>query len=304
MTQSVSWIITLFPNVTEENWETIHASLWDSGKLKYLGSQLERCPGTGRLHWQAFAKFTSKHRKAGVLKILPDASWTSVTVERAEAIGYGIKSDSRVAGPKEDGVKPRAVDRHAVGGQRTKEQWDEVKKMIVLGDKNAIPVDLILKYNLDSRFNKLQKFWSEDPRIPILPPWLPNPWGLVLPTFRTSKKRHYWLWSEKPNLGKTYHFALPLQKSYRSYIKSGDFTYWDVSADIQLIIIDDYNYAGLPYHKMNLLCDGTYEFRIIHQGLLKLDRYMVVVLSNQCLRDVYPFKYELLEERFHTIKLD
>ena len=42
-----------------------------------------------------------------------------------------------------------------------------------------------------------------------LPPFLPNPWGLVLPSTRAAKRRHFWLWSEKPNVGKSFFLPSP-----------------------------------------------------------------------------------------------
>lgn len=301
--QSLSFIITLYQDNLNNEWKNVHQQLWDTGLCKYLGSQLEACPTTGRPHWQAFVKFISKRSKPKCLELIPRASWGPVTVERAEAISYGIKADTRIDGPLEHGIKPTAADRHSVGGQRTKEQWDLIKKCIINNDKQLIPTDVVLKYNLESRFTKLNKFWSEDPRCPILPPWLPNPWGLLLPAYKKSKKRHYWIYSPLPNRGKTTQFAEPLAREYLCYIKAGTPLYWVIAGNEQAVILDDYNYAGLKWHELNQLCDGTYEYRIFMGGLLKLDHPLIIVLSNQSLSDIYPFMNITLYERFNEYKL-
>lgn len=301
--QSLSYIITLYQDNLENEWKSVHQKLWDRGLAKYLGSQLERCPTTNRFHWQAFIKFISKKSKLECIQLLPHGSWNPVTVERAEAINYGIKEDTRYDGPLEHGVKPKAADRHAIGGQRTKDQWDIIKKAIVNNDREGIPTDIVLKFNIENRINKLIKFWTEDPRLSILPPWLPNPWGLLLPSRVKAKRRHYWLYSRLPNLGKTTLFAEPLSREYRCYIKAGNFTYWSLAGNEQAVILDDYNVAGLKWNELNQLCDGTYEFRIFMGGLLRLDHPLIIILSNLSIVDIYPHMNQFLYERFKEIEL-
>jgi len=136
-----------------------------------------------------------------------------------------------------------------------------------------------------------------------LPPFLPNPWGKVLPTCRQRKRRHFWIYSRQPNLGKTYHFALPLGREFRAVVAAGDFSYWNVSRHTQLLILDDYNSARLKYDALNTICDGTFSFKVIYRGSVTIDRYLVVVLSNQPLHEVYPNMNYLLYERFNEIEL-
>lgn len=302
--QSLSYIITLYQDDLQQSWRKVHEDLWNTGLCKYLGSQLEQCPTTGRYHWQAFVKFISKRSKLQCIELIERACWSAVTVERAEAINYGIKDDTRADGPIENGDKPKASDRHSVGGQRTKEQWDLIKKCVVNNDRDAIPTDIVLKYNVESRFNKLVKFWTPESRNQVLPPWLPNPWGLLLPSYKKSKKRHFWIYSREPNKGKTTLFAEPLAAEYCAYIKSGCFTYWNVTGNEQIIILDDYNFAGLRYDGLNQLCDGTYEYRVFMGGLLKLDtKPIIIVLSNQSIQDIYPYMHNLLYARFNEYEL-
>lgn len=137
-----------------------------------------------------------------------------------------------------------------------------------------------------------------------LPTWLPNPWGLLLWSKKNAKKRHLWIWSEKPNLGKTTKFGLPLLESYNGYLKSGDFTYWGVRGDEEFIILDDYNTAALKWSFLNQMADGTAEYRIFMGGVKRLKNPLIIILSNASIVDLYPHMNKFLTERFIEYKLD
>lgn len=125
---------------------------------------------------------------------------------------------------------------------------------------------------------------------------LENPWGfLIYP--KGGKRRHYWIWSNQPNKGKT-TWARSLESKYGAYIKSSDFTYWNITGKETIVILDDYNVAGLRFHTLNQLCDGSYEARVFMGGNKRVRPDLVIVLSNLSLRELYPFKYDLLEARF------
>lgn len=147
--------------------------------------------------------------------------------------------------------------------------------------------------------------YQEDtaPQKDDLPPFLPNPWGRVLPSFKNSKRRHYWIYSRTPNFGKTYHFAKPLAAEYRATIATGDFTYWTVDRHTQLVILDDYNTAKLKWDGINQLADGTFQFRLFQRGVVVLAKYLVVILSNQPIFELYPHMNTFIYERFYEIEL-
>lgn len=143
------------------------------------------------------------------------------------------------------------------------------------------------------------------PDRPDLPDFLPNPWSLILPTWGKVKRRHYWLWSSAPNLGKTTKFAKPLRDKYRGEIHTGDFRYWNVSRHDQFLILDDYNTAKLKWDALNQLCDNTYQFSKIYVGNIKITNdFIVIVLSNSSIDTLYPHMNQFLYERFEEIKLD
>ena len=49
-----------------------------------------------------------------------------------------------------------------------------------------------------------------------IPPLLPNPWNILLSSEIQDKKRHYWIWSQQPNAGKTTKFLKPLELTYKA----------------------------------------------------------------------------------------
>lgn len=164
--------------------------------------------------------------------------------------------------------------------------------------------ELIFGYASLDRDINLYRRQRDSRKILHLPPFLPNPWGLVFPSSRHAKRRHYWLYSSRPNVGKSYHFARPLAEEYGAVIQSGDFSYWNVCIGVRCIILDEYNTALLKYSQLNSICDGTFGFRVFHGGVVKLDQPLLIVLSNQSISSLYPHMHELLYARFIEKKLD
>lgn len=137
-----------------------------------------------------------------------------------------------------------------------------------------------------------------------LPPFLPNPWAMVLPSIKKTKRRHYWIWSSKPNAGKSFHFAKPLAQEYGAIIQTGDFTYWNVRRGTKCVILDEYNHAALRYHQLNAMADGNYGYRIFLGGLLVLKDPLIIILSNVSISTLYPIRNDLLHARFREIQLN
>lgn len=163
-------------------------------------------------------------------------------------------------------------------------------------------VSLVEKYpHLIFGFSKLQADVLALERAkavcPNPPMFLPNPWGRVIKTQSHKKKRNWWIFSCVPNRGKT-TWAKQLETEWEALVKGGDFTYWNIGGTEKIIILDEYNTAGLKFNALNQLCDGTYEARVFMGGLKRLRPYIVIVLSNVPIRNLYPNMYALLEARF------
>ncbi len=194
-------------------------------------------------------------------------------------------------------ISPEPSEASLIGG-RVQTLWSDLIEI----------VESETKYGLDGLLSTLiyciqqLKENSASPK-PSLPMWLPNPWGKVLPSFKKSKKRHYWIYSDGPNYGKTTGFAKPLEKEYRCVIQAGDFSSWNVSGSVECIILDDYNTPALKWSTLNQLCDNTYSFRVLYSRPKRLDNFLVIILSNFSIKDLYPNMNIFLYERFNEIKL-
>lgn len=286
---SQSYILTLFDEQIDQIWEAIHDDIYDSGKVVYIGSQVERCPESRRLHWQAFVKFhkQSKQRGSWFKKYDNRIHFTVCSKERSQAIGYGTKEESRVLGPKESGQKP--VPEQAFTA-------DDCKKCIIDGKTEDIPFSFVLRYNIERRLPALKEFLQLDRREP-LPTFLPNPWGFLLPSKKLAKRRHYWIFSRQPNQGKTFHFALPLKEKYQAEIITGDATYYNVIATTECVIFDEYNTAKLKWDVVNAMCDGSFSWRRFNMPSISLKEPLIIFLSNQALDEMYPFMNVFLNAR-------
>lgn len=298
---SQAYILTLFRADIQQTWKNVHQQLWDSGFFLYIGSQLERTQD-GRLHWQAFVKFQrdKKQKKTWFHsnnRCTKGCHAEVCNTERSQAINYGTKEESRIEGPMESGEKPTAAAKGA--------QWNLLKQQVLDDDKENVDFGMIVRYNLERRWEALQKFYWKDERLD-LPVWLPNPWGKLLPVIRPEiliKKKHYWIFSRMPNKGKTFFFAKPLSEKYKCHLQTGNFTSWNVNKGIKCVILDEYNSAALKYYELNAMCDGTYGFKKLYKDPFSLPNTLIIVLSNQSLSELYPYMNHLMYERFNEIEL-
>lgn len=163
--------------------------------------------------------------------------------------------------------------------------------------------DIVEEYpNLLFGYKRLKEdlvAFKNDQKVYVdLPFFLPNPWGFLMSGDQSVKKRHWWIYSDMPNRGKT-TFARHLAKEYGAYVKSADFSYWNVTGKESLIVLDDYNTAGMRFNALNQLCDGFMEARVFMGGNVRIEPTLVIVLSNVKIVDLYPFKSELIHARFH-----
>lgn len=295
---SQSYILTYFSeNLLNGAWQEIHKAIWEDAKALYIGSQLERCPNTGRVHWQAFIKFhrQSKQRGTYFKKFANGIHFEKCSIERAGAISYGTKDETRIEGPLEDGIKPLPA--------KEKVDFDAIKGHIIDNHKEGVPFGFVLRFNLERRWEAIRAFYTPDERLPM-PTFIPNPWGLVLCSKTSAKRRHFWLFSEKPNVGKTYWFAKPLVRKYKCKLFTGNTDYWNVDLSDECLIHDEFNSQRFKYDTLDAMCDGTYHYRRCGVANLVLNDPLIIVLSNRSIIDLYPIKSEFVYARFKEIKLD
>jgi hypothetical protein len=59
---------------------------------------------------------------------------------------------------------------------------------------------------------------------------LANPWDEPMPILTGEKRRHYWIWSVKPDKGKT-TWLKSLEKKYKTSVIGYGEKYQDINAD-------------------------------------------------------------------------
>lgn len=186
------------------------------------------------------------------------------------------------------GLKTKAVKRAVIA------------KELIEGAKLSDTVEKYpqILFGLNRLKQDIATYEEEKLEVRNCPDWIPNPWGLLISSKMGCKRRHWWIYSTQPNRGKT-TWAKSLKSSFGAHLKSGDFTYWNLSGKESILLLDEYNVAGIRYHQLNQICDGTFEFRVFMAGLRRLEGLrLVIVLSNHSLTDLYPFMANLLLTRF------
>jgi len=93
---------------------------------------------------------------------------------------------------------------------------------------------------------------------PTCEDYIPNTWDLELPLLEQGeKKKHYWLWSTEPNMGKT-TFLRKLDSDYRCSWYNVNESFQQIHTDSQFILFDEYSVPHLKVTALNSMCDATY----------------------------------------------
>ncbi len=128
------WIVVI-NNPTDDDRQTIDDNL---NKIAYLIVALEEGEKEKTPHIQAYVCFKNRVRKTAVAKVFPRA-WLEVKSTEStilECIDY-VKKDGVF---EEYGVVPLTK------GEATKEKWDEWYELAKLGDMDAIPKKMLIRY--------------------------------------------------------------------------------------------------------------------------------------------------------------
>lgn len=107
--------------------------LYEKTEAAYVVGQLECCPETKRLHIQAFINFKKAARASKIKKADPDVHIEAVKRDNGAA-DYCMKTETRVAGPWEFGIKPFRANK--------KTDWDEVWAKAAAGKLEEIPASV------------------------------------------------------------------------------------------------------------------------------------------------------------------
>lgn len=140
--------------------------------------------------------------------------------------------------------------------------------------------------------------------LPTCEGFIPNSLGVLMP-IRTDKQRHYWIYSSKPNKGKT-TFLLALDKAYRCSWYSLQENFQSIKPDSQFILLDEYSVAHLKVTQLNSMCDGTYQYPTKGGSPVTTPGVILILVGNKKMEECYtnPENHLLLKARFNLICLD
>lgn len=104
-------ISSMFRNVCFTSFD-VDPPAFDSGKIRYMVYQQERCEETQRLHWQGYIELAKRMRLKALKALLGDTvHFEPRRGTQAEAIRYCTKVESRVSEPQEFGEKRKQGSR-------------------------------------------------------------------------------------------------------------------------------------------------------------------------------------------------
>jgi len=266
----------------------------------YASWQLERCPDTQRLHWQGYIELESARTLSYFVKYYKGihAVPKYETSTREQARAYSRKEDTRVAGPWEYG--------EFSASEEVKEKVsDRVARLITEGSSFeelcAIAPGWCLLHQR-SIFDMMARLHLMRPK-PELPAFLPTTWNLELPIC-DDKRRHFWIWSAEPSVGKTHNANIWLD-TYGGLRYNVNESFQNPTRQ-RLIVIDEYNQGELGFSQLNQMCDGNFQFPVKGQPSFIIRKPIVIVLSNYPMASLYKKEKALilLRSRFVEIKIE
>lgn len=228
---------------------------------RYLVYQLEKCPETGRYHWQGFCLLKKPMKIPGFQKSIHPTE--KFHVERKDgtneqARDYCMKEESRVEGPYEHGT-------FAAQGKRTdlEEACEIVKKHGMKRLAEEMPT-MVVKYSRG--FDRLRE---------------------LLDTQVRDFKTEVTVLIGPPETGKSRYVAETESSLYwlpRSEKKTG---WWDGYDAQDSVIIDDF-YGWLSYDFMLRLLD-RYPLQVeVKGGMRQFRSKRIYITSNKSIEEWYP----------------
>ena len=131
--------------------------------------------------------------------------------------------------------------------------------------------------------------------------YIPNPWDIAMPIIE-GKQKHYWVWSDKPNLGKTTKFLQPIATQFNCTWYNYEEKFQDVYSDSQFLLMDEYSSAHLKVTQLNQMCDGTYLYPR-KGGAPTCGKFTLLICGNKHPNEIYPNTYQYISARFNVIEL-
>lgn len=194
-----------------------------------------------------------------------------------------------------------------------KRQKIDNKRLLEGNIQEMIENNEISLYSLPGLLNARLKYQEiTKSTLPDLPSELPLNWEcngfpLNLKVFPLSeKKRHYWLWSDEPNLGKSTYLQ-KLSSMYRASFYACQEKFQSLKEDSQLVLFDEYAKGNsVKATDLNQMCDGTYKYPRKGSPAILLNKPYLIICSNYSIDSVYIDEEirKRIKARFNEVCLD
>lgn len=213
----------------------------------FIGQE-ERCPETGRLHFQGFVQF-SKRRGALTIREFFQKAWVRVCSNDYDyAAAYSEKVESRV----DDSVRWRAgIFRPSQQGRRTdiRHVTDKIRDGIPILECIRDSEDVFVKYS--TGFLRLHSMLRSDGELPAV-------------------REVIYFWGA-PGTGKTYQAHLyggvSEDKTFTLMQPHSGSVWWDGVAECEKVCIDEYGSGWIDFNLLMQLCDPKpRRFRVPTKG--------------------------------------
>lgn len=218
-------------------------------------------------------------------------------------IAYCLKEDKTPLASQDWDKWVKATNAH----KSTEKNLSFLAKLSELGPKKMVELGALSVMNFQkamANFDAFTNYKAEDVRSP-LPTSIPNPWFSDFRVNTDIKKCHLWLFSRKPDLGKT-TFAGALMCGWRAEAWNYQEKFQpQMRCSTEVVILDEYR-GQLRVTELNQLCDGTFYFTAKQAISWRLDnKPLVIVLSNRSIADLYKKEedQELILARFQEMEI-
>lgn len=179
----------------------------------------------------------------------------------------------------------------------------DLNKRLLEGDLTELVLEGEVPLEKYLRLKACKEAFFKD-RQPVLPRcigFIPNTLGHLFPVL-SGKQRHYWIWSSKPNTGKT-SFLRSVALAYPSYWYSYKESFQACHPGTQFILLDEYSVPHLQATQLNQMCDGTWMYPVKGANPVQLVDPIMLVAANKPPKEVYPNCHSLIIARFLVVEL-
>lgn len=252
--------------------------------MKYLIYQGEKCPTTGREHWQLYVEFGRPVSRTIAQELLqqPGCHLEARRGTKNQAREYCRKTESRVIPPQEFGEVRDAGEPRRNKDSEIREVIDELKRghsVLDMEDEIVAKHYKMIEYMSKRELEKLARFRTRSIRVLVL-------WG-------------------DTGVGKT-HFVfsrVPMEQVYVAGKKNTG-VWWDGYTGERTLLLDDF-YSWIPFHDFLRMLD-KYPVQLDVKGTTAWANWTTVVItSNESPEDWYPniggAKRAAMVRRLHKI---